>query len=82
MRLPLGMNPKKDYDAVYLVTKHREYVIRRIGSEWKDYDLIKLVGKNVSVSGLVKDYLILSKNIKILKPNIFETFVNNPKYDY
>ena len=60
MKRPFGAGTKSEHDAVMLVTKDGEYVLRRQGGNaFQDPALEKLVGKKVQVTGTVTGYTLL-----------------------
>jgi hypothetical protein len=60
-----GKSSKSEHDAVYLETKKGNFVLRQVGSNaFENKELKKLLGKEVTATGTVKDYLFLAKTIK------------------
>jgi hypothetical protein len=60
VKRPFGVGTKSEHDAIMLVTKDGEYVLRRQGGNaFRDPALEKLVGKKVQVTGNVTGYTLL-----------------------
>ena len=56
---------KSEHKAVCLQTKEGTYVLRREGGNpFFDTELHKLIGKQISSTGILDDYLFIAKNIK------------------
>ena len=54
-----GKGSKSEYEAVYLVTPTRRYVLRRQGGNpFHDEELLRIVGKRIRCSGTPSDYLL------------------------
>ena len=55
-----GKGSKSEHEAIFLVTGDREYVVRRQGQNPFEPDLAlqHLVGKTVTCSGIVRDYVL------------------------
>ena len=55
-----GEGSKSEHEAIMLVTKEGEYVLRRrSGNPFSDPELEALVGKSITCEGDVTDYLVL-----------------------
>jgi hypothetical protein len=60
VKRPFGVGTKSEHDAILLVTKDAEYVLRRQGGNaFHDPALEKLVGKQVQCTGTVTGYTLL-----------------------
>ena len=60
VKRPFGTGTKSEHDAVMLVTKDKEYVLRRQGGNaFQDPELDRLVGKRVRCTGTVAGYTLL-----------------------
>jgi hypothetical protein len=60
VKRPFGAGTKSEHDAVLLVTKDKEYVLRRQGGNaFQDPELERLVGKRVRCTGTVAGYTLL-----------------------
>jgi len=56
---------KSEHDAIYLETEKKSYQLRRIGGNpFFDPELKKLVGCNVTATGMLKGSLFLIKTVK------------------
>jgi hypothetical protein len=60
VKRPFGAGTKSEHDAIMLVTKDGDYILRRQGGNaFHDPALEKLVGKQVQVTGTVTGYTLL-----------------------
>ena len=60
VRRPFGVGSKSERDAILLVTKDKEYVLRRQGGNaFHDSELERLVGKQIQCTGVVTGYTLL-----------------------
>ena len=60
VKRPFGAGTKSEHDAVVLVTKDKEYVLRRQGGNaFHDPELERLVGKRIQCTGTVTGYTLL-----------------------
>jgi hypothetical protein len=60
VKRPFGAGTKSEHDAVMLVTKDAEYILRRQGGNaFCDPALEKLVGQHVQITGTVTGYTLL-----------------------
>jgi hypothetical protein len=60
VKKPFGVGTKSEHDAIFLVTKDKQYVLRRQGGNaFEDPELEKLVGKRVRCTGTVTGYTLL-----------------------
>jgi hypothetical protein len=60
VKRPFGVGSKSEHDAILLVTKDGEYVLRRQGGNaFHDSELEQLVGKQVQCTGVVTGYTLL-----------------------
>jgi hypothetical protein len=60
VKRPFGAGTKSEHDAVLLVTKDKEYVLRRQGGNaFQDPELERLIGKRVRCTGTVAGYTLL-----------------------
>ena len=60
-----GENSKSEHNAVYLQTDDATYQLRRLGGNaFSDPVLNKLVGKNITATGVLTGELFLAKEIK------------------
>jgi hypothetical protein len=60
-----GENSKSEHNAVYLQTSEDIYQLRRLGgNSFSDPVLNKLVGKNITATGILTGMLFLAKDIK------------------
>ncbi len=58
-------NSKSEHKAVYLQTSQATYQLRRLGGNaFSDPVLNKLVGKNITATGILTGMLFLAKEIK------------------
>lgn len=56
---------KSGHKAVYLETKEKTYVLRREnGNPFYDEELHKWIGKQITSTGIIDDYLFIAKDIK------------------
>lgn len=63
VKRPFGVGTKSEHDAIFLVTKDKEYVLRRQGGNaFHDPELEQLVGKQVQCTGTVTGYTLLVTN--------------------
>ena len=59
-----GENSKSEHNAVYLQTDDATYQLRRLGGNaFSDPMLSKLVGKNITATGVLTGMLFLAKEI-------------------
>lgn len=59
-------NSKSEHKAVYLQTSGTTYQLRRLGGNaFSDPVLNKLVGKNITATGILTGMLFLAKEIKV-----------------
>lgn len=67
VKRPFGVGSKSERDAVLLVTKDKEYVLRRQGGNaFFDPALEKLVGKQVQCTGTVTGYTLLVSDCAVV----------------
>jgi hypothetical protein len=60
VKRPFGVGTKSEREAILLVTKDKEYVLRRQGGNaFHDPKLEQLVGKQVQCTGTVIGYTLL-----------------------
>jgi hypothetical protein len=60
VKRPFGVGTKSEHDAIFLVTKDKEYVLRRQGGNaFQDPELEQWVGKQVQCTGTVAGYTLL-----------------------
>ena len=60
-----GKGSKSERDAVYILTAHGDFVLRRVGGNtFDDPELKKLVGREVVAEGDLKDYYFMASTIK------------------
>jgi hypothetical protein len=69
VKRPFGAGSKSERDAILLVTKDKEYVLRRQGGNaFHDSELERLVGKQVQCKGVVTGYTLLVSDCAIVDP--------------
>ena len=60
VKRPFGVGTKSEHDAVFLVTKDKQYVLRRQGGNaFHDPALEQLIGKQIQCTGTVIGYTLL-----------------------
>jgi hypothetical protein len=58
---------KSEHDAVFLETAQGDYKLRRVGGNpFRDNELDQLVGKKISASGSITDYLFTIDHYEII----------------
>lgn len=59
-----GAGSKSEHDAICLQTKKGDYVLRRVGANpFQDDVLDKWIGKEVIASGMISDYTFFAKKL-------------------
>lgn len=67
VKRPFGAGSKSERDAILLVTKDKDYVLRRQGGNaFFDPALEKLVGKQVRCTGVVTGYTLLISDYAVV----------------
>ena len=67
VKRPFGVGSKSERDAIYLVTKDGDYVLRRQGGNaFFDPELEKLVGKNIQCTGTLVGYTLLITDYTVI----------------
>ena len=67
VKRPFGVGSKSERDAILLVTRDKEYVLRRQGGNaFYDAELEQLVGKRVQCKGIVTGYTLLVSDCAIV----------------
>jgi hypothetical protein len=67
VKRPFGVGSKSERDAILLVTKDKDYVLRRQGGNaFFDPALEKLVGKQVRCTGVVTGYTLLVSDYAVI----------------
>ena len=67
VKRPFGIGSKSERDAILLVTKDKEYVLRRQGGNaFADPALEQLVGKQVQCTGTVTGYTLLVSDCAVV----------------
>jgi hypothetical protein len=60
-----GAGSKSEYDAVYLESAEGSFILRRMGGNpFHDPELHKLVGKEITATGIISQSLFLAKDIQ------------------
>jgi hypothetical protein len=66
-RKTFGKGSKSEHEAIYLQTDRGEYVLRRRGANpFSDPVLEDLVGKTISASGTIKEYVFFVDEWKVI----------------
>ena len=64
---PFGGGSKSEYDAVYLETEDKSYVLRRVGGNpFHDPELEKLVGKKIRCKGEASNYTLIMGDCNVV----------------
>jgi hypothetical protein len=67
VKRPFGVGSKSERDAIFLVTKDKEFVLRRQGGNaFFDPALEKLVGNEVRCTGVVTGYTLLVSDYAVI----------------
>lgn len=67
IRKQFAAGSKSEHDAVFLDTGETSYKLKKAGGNpFYDASLEKLVGKKVSATGIINDYLFIVTEIKII----------------
>ena len=67
VKRPFGVGSKSEHDAIYLVTKDGDYVLRRQGGNaFFDPELEKLVGKTIQCTGTLTGYTLLITDYTVI----------------
>ena len=67
VKRPFGVGSKSERDAILLVTRDKEYVLRRQGGNaFYDAELEQLVGKQIQCTGIVTGYTLLVSDCAIV----------------
>ena len=67
VKRPFGVGSKSEHDALFLVTKDGDYVLRRQGGNaFFDPELEKLVGKKIQCTGTLVGYTLLVTNCTVV----------------
>jgi hypothetical protein len=67
IRKTFGKGSKSEHKAIYLQTERGEYVLRRRGANpFSDPVLDDLVGKTISATGTIKEYVFFVDEWKVI----------------
>ena len=58
---------KSEHDAIYIETDHGDFQLRRLGGNpFSDPELIKLVGKKITATGVLNEKLFIANTLKVI----------------
>lgn len=63
-----GKGSKSEHQAIYIKTEMGEFVLRKAGANpFENNELVDLVGRKVEATGVIKDYLFLADEVRVME---------------